>query len=99
MADAIPIPTGPDAETDWQKNQRLLRAGFPDLAYVPKGRSGWNMTLAALAYSARRNLAGSADLFVIDKHEWSGRGAVAAGIPPSCRRTSDLSDTRGGARL
>jgi len=55
---------GADAEVDWQKNDRLVRKGFKDLAYLPKGRSAWNTTLSAIAYSARRHVAGpeAADL-------------------------------------
>ncbi|MGB2823961.1 MAG: hypothetical protein WBF17_23480 [Phycisphaerae bacterium] len=51
-----------EAETDWQKNAPLVRKGFRDLAYLPRGRSAWNATLAALAFSARRQLTGRADL-------------------------------------
>ena len=72
---ALP-PTGADAETDWQKNQRLVRLGFKDLEYLPTGRTAWNATLAALAFSARRHVAGSADLNV-----W----AMMHGCPPSAR--------------
>ncbi|HUT01015.1 MAG TPA: hypothetical protein VM031_01070 [Phycisphaerae bacterium] len=58
-------PPHPDidvAETTWQKNARLIREGFRDLEYLPAGPSAWNMTLAALAFSARRQIAGQADL-------------------------------------
>jgi hypothetical protein len=49
-------------EVDWHRNRRLARSGFEDLEYLPKSRAGWNATLAAHAFSARRRIAGSADL-------------------------------------
>jgi len=51
-----------DQEVDWNKNRRLVRSGFKDLEYLPKSRSGWNATLSAHAFSARRHIAGKADL-------------------------------------
>ena len=51
-----------EEEPDWSKNRRLVRRGFKELEYLPPSRSGWNATLAALAYSARRLIAGSSDL-------------------------------------
>lgn len=49
-----------DEGPDWSPNQKLVRAGFRDLKYLP--RSGWNATLAAHAYAARRQFSRSADL-------------------------------------
>ena len=49
-------------EGGWTKDRKLRRGGFADLEYLPKGRSAWNGTLSAYAYSARRALAGRADL-------------------------------------
>jgi len=63
-------------ETDWRKNRKLVREGFKGLGYLPKRRAGWNATLCAMAYSARRRLAGSADLNL-----W----AAMHGVPPSGR--------------
>jgi hypothetical protein len=57
-----PYPFVDDAEVHWRKNAALVRRGFRDLEYLPAGRSAWNATLAALAFSARRHLAGRADL-------------------------------------
>ena len=49
-----------DEGPDWSPNQKLVRAGFQDLKYVP--RSGWNAKLAAYAYGARQQLSRFADL-------------------------------------
>ena len=49
-----------DEVPDWSPNQKLVRAGFRDLKYLP--RSGWNATLAAHAYGARHQLSQFADL-------------------------------------
>jgi hypothetical protein len=49
-----------DEGPDWSPNQKLVRAGFQDLKYLP--RSGWNATLAAHAYAARQQLSRFADL-------------------------------------
>jgi hypothetical protein len=38
----------------WTKNKKLVAEGLRDLAYLPKGRSEWDWTLAALAFAARR---------------------------------------------
>ena len=62
--------------TDWSKNRRLVRAGFRSLEYVPRSRTGWNATLAAYAYSDRRQVAGTCDL-----NQW----AVMHGCPASAR--------------
>ncbi len=69
-------PSLAETHGEWQKNKRLLRDGFRDLQYVPAGRSAWNMTLAALAYAARRRIADRADLNL-----W----AAMHGCPPSGR--------------
>ncbi len=60
----------------WAKNRKLARSGFKDLEYLPRPRTGWNATLAAYAFSARRRIAGSADLNL-----W----AVMQGVPGSAR--------------
>jgi len=67
----------------WSRNRRLVRRGFRDLEYLPRSRPGWNATLAALAYSARRLAAGSCDLNL-----W----ATMNGCPASVRYT-DLGDS------
>ena len=51
-----------EGEEPWRKNRKMLKRGFPDLQYLPKARSGWNATLAALAFALRRQLDGQADL-------------------------------------
>ena len=50
------------APAPWRKNRRLMREGWKDLAYLPRGRRRWSMTLAAQAYSLRRRIAGRGDL-------------------------------------
>ena len=45
-------PSLPAEPTPWTKNPRLIRQGLRDLEYLPRGRYEWNMTLAALAFSA-----------------------------------------------
>jgi len=65
-----------DAPPDWTKDRKLVHRGFKDLQYLPRTRSGWNCTLAAYAFSARRRLAGPPDLKL-----W----AAMHGLPPSGR--------------
>ena len=65
-----------EQETDWRKNRRLVRDGFRSLEYLPRSRTGWNATLAAYAYSVRRQVAGTCDL-----NQW----AVMHGCPASAR--------------
>lgn len=71
-------------ETPWSKDRRLVTDGYKLLAYLPRGRCAWNATLAALAYSARRRLAGAADLNV-----WASMHGVAAS-----RRYAELGERR-----
>jgi len=61
---------------DWRKNRKLARSGHKGLLYLPTGRTSWNATLAAQAFSVRRQLAGEADLNL-----W----AAMHGCPPSSR--------------
>jgi len=65
-----------EQETGWHKNRRLVRDGFRGLEYLPRSRTGWNATLAAYAYSVRRQVAGTCDL-----NQW----AVMHGCPASAR--------------
>ena len=67
-----PFETGPS----WRKHRGLVREGFRDLEYLPRGRTGWNATLAACAYSVRQHVAGQADL---------GIWAAMHGVPASAR--------------
>jgi hypothetical protein len=62
--------------TDWRRNRRLVRGGFRSLEYLPRSRTGWNATLAAYAFSVRRQVAGRCDL-----NQW----AVMHGCPASAR--------------
>ncbi len=57
-------PFEPDAPrpTEWSRRRKLVRQGFKDLEYLPRAHPGWNATLAAHAFSARRRLVGRADL-------------------------------------
>jgi len=63
-------------EPGWRKNRPLRRSRFRDLEYLPRGRTAWNATLSAWAYSSRRALADRADLNL-----W----AAMHGLPPSAR--------------
>lgn len=63
-------------EEPWQKNRRMLQRGYGDLVYLPRSKTGWNATLAALAFSQRLNHAGDADL-----NQW----AAMHGCPGSSR--------------
>lgn len=65
-----------EAEPDWRKDRKLVRRGFGDLEYLPPERAGWNATLAAYAFAARRRLAGTGDLTL-----W----AMMHGVPASGR--------------
>jgi len=67
--ECVPMP--------WGKNKRLVAEGFSDLAYLPKGRSGWDFTLASLAYGVRRDIARRAP----DLNAWAARH----GVPASAR--------------
>ncbi|HUU21473.1 MAG TPA: hypothetical protein VM389_02970 [Phycisphaerae bacterium] len=73
MSAGCPTPFGFEDNTDWRKDRKLARSGFRDLEYLPRGRSGWNATLAAYAYWARRQLAGPPDLNL-----WAAMHGVAA---------------------
>jgi hypothetical protein len=64
---------------EWRKNHRLAGDGYPDLAYLPRTRAGWNATLAALAFGARREAHGPPDL-----NQWAAMHAC----PPSARYAS-----------
>ena len=61
----------------WKKNKRVGTQGLPDLVYLPKDRCGWDWTLAALAYAARRRIEGGKP----DLAAWAARH----GLPPSGR--------------
>jgi len=71
-----------EEKPNWGKNRRLVRRGFKELEYLPPSRSGWNATLAALAYSARRLTSGRCDLNL-----WAAMNGC-----PASGRYSDLGD-------
>ncbi len=64
----------------WQRRRRLIRQGLKDLKYLPPHRSGWNATLAAVAYGFRRQLADRPDLNL-----WAAMHAL-----PASGRYADL---------
>jgi hypothetical protein len=64
------------AEFDWRRRRDMARKGHKDLLYLPRSRCGWNATLSALAWSARRQVENSPDLNL-----W----AVMQGCPASAR--------------
>ena len=78
MESDTPYPADTPVEVDWRKNPRLIRKGLADLEYLPRGLCAWHATLAALAWSARRQIAGpaAADL---------GLWAAMHGCTPSAR--------------
>ena len=53
---------GPARPPQWRRNRKLARGGFKGLEYMPRQRAGWNATLAAYAFSARRAIAGKVGL-------------------------------------
>ncbi len=77
-------PTGGAETSHWHKDSSLARKGFRDLAYLPKGRCAWNMTLAAAAYAARRLVRERIEqrpALTADLNLW----AAMHGAPPSAR--------------
>ena len=68
----------------WGRDTALVRKGLRDLAYLPKGRCAWNMTLAAAAYAARRLVTERVErrpALTADLNLW----AAMHGAPPSAR--------------
>jgi len=68
----------------WTRNKRAVGEGFPDLEYMPKDRSGWDCTLASLAYALRL----AVDRRPPDLSAW----AWAHGVPASARN-AELGDS------
>jgi len=64
-------------DISWKKNRKLVDLGFRDLEYLPRETSGWDMTLASLAYGARLDIAGVQP----DLNAWAARH----GLPGSAR--------------
>lgn len=81
---ASEFPPETQDSTKWRKDRTLIRKGFKELQYLPRSRCGWNATLSALAYSARRLIDGQADL-----PTWAAMHACR----PS-RRCAELGDDR-----
>ena len=69
-------PREPAPVTQWPKRREMVKRGYKDLVYLPRGRCEWNMTLAAVAYSVRRQIVEKPDLAL-----W----AVMHGLPVSRR--------------
>lgn len=65
-----------EGEEPWSRNRAMVKRGYADLSYLPKSRTGWNATLAALAYYQRQHHFKRADLNL-----W----AVMHGCPGSAR--------------
>jgi hypothetical protein len=61
----------------WKKNKKLAAQGLKNLAYLPKDPTGWDATLAALAFDARRKITGDEP----DLNAWAARH----GLPGSKR--------------
>ena len=58
----------------WRKNKSSLAQEYPDLEYLPQGRSAWDCTLSSLAFGVRMGIPeASADLSA-----WAARHGVAA---------------------
>ena len=75
LPNTVPPPEPPPA---WRRDRKRVRDGYKDLEYLPRGRTDWNATLAALAYSAWRRR-GGADLNVwAVMHACSPSGRYAA---------------------
>jgi hypothetical protein len=66
----------PGGPVEWRKHRKLARGWSEDLAYLPRGRCQWNMTLAAQAYSLLRRRVARPDLNL-----W----ATMHACPPSAR--------------
>ena len=49
-------------EEPWNRNRRMVKRGYLDLAYLPKSKTGWNATLASLSFYERLRHCGGADL-------------------------------------
>lgn len=77
----IQLRLGQEEEAPWTRNRNHARKGHPDLRYLPQGRSAWNGTLAALAYSQTRARSGD------DIIRW----AAMHGVRPS-RRAAELGE-------
>ena len=58
----------------WKKNRHLVAEGFTDLAYLPRGTSSWDCTLAAMAYAVRRKI----DRDAPDLNAWAARHCLPA---------------------
>jgi hypothetical protein len=77
-------PLDVEEPTEWHKDRKLARHGYPDLAYLPRGRCAWNATLAAYAFSVRRRVAARArsrQAGLADLNLWAAMHAC----PPSAR--------------
>jgi len=58
----------------WRPNRRLVADGYADLEWVPHGRTGWDFTLACLAYGMRMDI----ERRPPDLNAWAARHGVPA---------------------
>lgn len=65
-----------EGEEPWRRNRSMVKRGYSDLSYLPKSKTGWNGTLASLAFSQRQRHVEAADL-----NQW----ATMHGCPGSAR--------------
>jgi hypothetical protein len=56
----------------WKRRKKVLTRSFPDLEFVPPGRSAWDCTLSCLAYGMRMDMPGA----VPDLNAWATRHGV-----------------------
>ena len=69
-------------EPGWRKSPKMIRRGYHDLRYLPRERTAWNATMAALAFSQQRQRDGKGDL-----NRWAAMHGCAPGA-----RYADLGD-------
>lgn len=58
----------------WKRNKSDLAQEFPDLEFVPHGRSAWDCTLCCLAYGMRMEIQGASP----NLNMWAARHGVPA---------------------
>ena len=58
----------------WKRNKSGLARDYPDLGFLPPGRSAWDCTLACLAYGIRMDMPGAPP----DLNAWATRHGIVA---------------------
>ena len=81
MVNSQPNLDGPPKAPVWRKNKAFVTRGYSDLAYLPKGRTDWDATLAAMSYSSRRMIHECGLVGTLDLNQW----AAMHGAAPSAR--------------